>query len=226
MKRSIVLSIVLLTITAAAATAQTTTTTTPQTTTQTTVQPSVAKPSQPAFRFLHFGIMAGTDIYKLKGASFDNNFKFGYSGGFYAELTLRGRFGLQPELLVNETVARTSDQFNAILHGVSFQNITLNYVSLPILVTFHATDNLTILLGPQYGYMFYQTPGLTQYPAPKEAFNKNDFSVIFGGQLDLSRKLRFGARYVAQYTQLNHIDDNVDSWKTRGFQIYMAYRLK
>jgi hypothetical protein len=228
MKRSIVLSFVLSTITAATAYAQTTTpSTTPATNNLTS--PAMQPVPTPFDKTIHFGLRAGTDLYKLSGKSFDNNFKFGYSGGIYVEWPISRRWGLQPELDINETVARTSPDFNQLYPGigVSYQNLTLNYISLPILVTFRATDALTILLGPQYGYMYYQTPGVSQQPyGPKDAFTKNDFSVLFGGQLDLSRKIKLGLRYAVQYTQLNHIDDNVDSWKTHGFQAYLTYRLK
>ncbi len=103
----------------------------------------------------------------------------------------------------------------------------MNYISLPVLVTFRAADIFTILVGPQYGYMVYQTQGLTQSPPQHttQVFQKNDFSILFGGQLNLG-KMRFGARYVVGLTQLNNLDDNLDSWKRQGFQLYLTYRLK
>ncbi len=196
--RSIVLSIVFLTITAASASAQS----------------------------IHYGFLAGTNIFKLSGQSFDNKLKFGFSAGVYADIPIKGRFGLQPELLWNESSAKTADQFNNLYQGASFQDVTLSYVTLPILVTFRASDAFTILAGPQYGYLVYQTQGLVQSPpGPKDAFNKNDFSILFGGQLNLG-KMRFGARYVIGLTQLNNLDDNLDSWKEQGFQLYLTYRIK
>jgi opacity protein-like surface antigen len=229
MKRSIVLSIVLLTIIAASAYSQTTTQPTVQPAFQATVQTPVRAADRAAEESIHFGFKAGTNLFKLSGKSFDDNFKFGYSAGVYAEKVLKGRFGLQAELIVNEAVARTSDQFGAIYPGigVSFQNTTLNYISLPILLTFKATDAFTILLGPQYGYMFYQTQGVSQTPlGPKDAFKKNDFSAILGAQLRLSNKMQLGARYLVQYTQLNNIDDNSDSWKLQGLQLYVMFKFK
>ena len=78
--RSIVLSIVLLTITAAGASAQS----------------------------LHFGVQAGTNLFKLSGQSFDNKFKAGYSAGVYADLGIAGKWGLKPELLFNESAYETT----------------------------------------------------------------------------------------------------------------------
>jgi opacity protein-like surface antigen len=229
MKRSIVLSIVFFIITAASAYSQTTTQPTAQPAVQTTAQTSVHSADGSVEEPIHFGFKAGTNLFKLSGKSFDDNFKFGYSAGIYAEKAFKGRFGLQAELIVNEAVARTSDQIGALYPGigVSFQNTTMNYISLPILLTFKASDAFTILLGPQYGYMFYQTEGVSQTPlGPKDAFKKNDFSAILGAQLRLSNKMQLGARYLVQYTQLNNIDDNSDSWKLSGLQLYVMFKFK
>ncbi len=199
MKRSIVLSIVFFTITAASAYSQTTTQPTVQPAVQTTTQTPARSADRAVENPIHFGFKAGTNLFKLSGMSFDNNFKFGYSAGVYAEKMLKGKFGLQAELIVNEAVARTSGQFNSIFPGigVSFQNTTMNYISLPVLLTFQASDAFTILLGPQYGYMFYQTPGVSQSPpGPKDAFKKNDFRLLLGAQLRLGTKMQLGARYV------------------------------
>lgn len=215
--RSIVLSIVLLTITAAA-TAQT------AQPAQTAPTAQTAQPAQP----WSWGFHAGANIYKFSGQSFDGGLRLGYNVGLYAEKQLVGRLGIQPELLVNEVTGKTSDQFNTLFQGASFQNVSLNYITLPILLTYKATDAFTILVGPQYGYLFYQTTGLTNYnpPSPqKSTFTKNDFSILFGGQLSLGR-MKLGARYVVGFTQLNNLDDNLDSWKNQGYQLYLTYRIK
>lgn len=197
--RSIVLSIVLFTITAANASAQS----------------------------IHYGLEAGTNIFKMGGMSFDNKSKFGYSAGVYSDIQIHGRWGLQPALLFNEYSAKTADQFNNLYHGASFQNVNLSYVSLPILVTFKTSDLFTILAGPQYGYLVYQTQDLIRDPAePRNVFAKNDLSIVFGGQLNLGR-IRFGGRYVIGVTELNNLPDKqVDSWKTQGFQFYLTFRVK
>jgi hypothetical protein len=139
--------------------------------------------------------------------------------------------GIQPELLINEVTGETSDQFNRIYQGASLQQVTLSYVTLPILLTYKVNDAFSILAGPQYGYLVYQTSGLTGIPGAtspygrKDTFTKNDFSILFGGQLNV-RRMKLGARYVIGFIQLNNLDDNLDSWKNQGFQLYLSYRIK
>jgi hypothetical protein len=203
--RSIVLLILLLTITAAAF-AQS----------STTVAAASTEP-------IHFGVKAGANAFKLSGQSFDNKTYFGFSAGVYADIGIHGRWGLQPELLYNGYSEKTTDFFNNNFNGAT-SNVNLNYVTLPILVTFQATDAFTILVGPQYGYLVNQTSGLTPQ-SKKDAFTKNDFSILFGGQLKAGR-MGLGLRYVIGFTQLNNLDDNIDSWKNQGFQFYLTYRIK
>jgi hypothetical protein len=174
---------------------------------------------------LQLGLKAGTNLFKIGGRSFDGKIKPAFSGGAYGELNFTSRWALQPELLFNQTIAKTSDQFNSIYGGVSFQQVTLNYISLPVLVVFKPVPELSILLGPQYGYLINQTTNLLQNPLDrgKDAFKKNDISLVFGGQLNLGR-VKFGARYSAG---LNNISfRTTDTWRQYGLQFYLGYQIK
>lgn len=174
---------------------------------------------------LQLGLKAGGNFFKVGGRSFDGKTKPSFSGGAYGELNFTSKWSLQPELLFNQTIAKTSEQFNQIYHGVSFQQVSLNYIAVPILVVFKPVPELSILVGPQYGYLIAQTTGLLQDVADqgKDAFKKNDLSIVFGGQLNLG-KVKFGARYSAG---LNNICfRTTDSWRQYGFQLYLGYQIK
>ncbi|MHA4807748.1 porin family protein [Flavitalea flava] len=174
---------------------------------------------------LHFGVKAGTDLFKLSGRSFDGKTQAGFSGGAYGEVFFTRQWGIQPELLFNQTMANTSSDFNAIYPGTISTKISLNYISLPILLAFKPVPELSILVGPQYGYLVSQTTGLAQSnPAyPKDAFKKNDISIVFGGQLNLG-KFKIGARYVIGLNDINNYPSS-DTWKNKGFQFHLGYQL-
>src|ERR1700733_322004 len=61
----------------------------------------------------HLGIKAGANIFKVDGQSFDQSFQFGYNIGGFAELNFTKQWGIQPELMWNQTNYRTGDHFNA-----------------------------------------------------------------------------------------------------------------
>ena len=101
---------------------------------------------------IHWGVKAGTNIFNLGGRSFDGKYHFGYSAGGFAEINLNSQWGIQPELVINQTMATTQDNFNTIYQGISPQKVSLNYITVPVLLTFRPVKEFSIQAGPQYGY--------------------------------------------------------------------------
>lgn len=171
----------------------------------------------------HWGLKAGADFMKVSGRSFDGKMQAGFSGGAFAELNLNSQWGLQPELLFNQVFTTTSAEYNQLFQGVSFQKVQLNYVTAPILIAFRPSPVITCLLGPQFGYLASQTTGLT-YDG-RDAFKKPDISIVFGGQLNLGSRVKFGLRYQIQVNNINNVGGEGDYWKASGLQTYLSYRI-
>ena len=174
---------------------------------------------------LQLGIKGGGNYMKIGGRSFDGGHYLGFSAGVYGKLNFSSKWSLQPELDWNETVAQTSDEFNQIYVGASQQMVYLHYVALPVLVSFRPIPELSLLLGPQYGYLFSQTTNLLQAPSERgmNAFNKNDLSIIFGTQANLG-KVILGLRYSAGLNNICY--RTTDPWRQYGYQFYIGYQLK
>ena len=177
--------------------------------------------AQFSLQSIQIGAKAGGNFYKFGNArSFDGKTYPSFSAGGYAELNFTPKWSLQPELLWSETIAQTGDQFNQIYPGAISSKVYLNYISLPVLIVFKPVPELSILLGPQYGYLINQTTGLFQ---GRDAFSKSDLSIVGGAQLNLG-KIKLGARYSGAVISTNGIN-NSDSWKAHGFQLYLGYQL-
>ena len=169
-----------------------------------------------------WGIKGGGNLLKIGGRSFDGKRYPGFNAGVWGKLNFTSRWSLQPEILWNQTIAHTSDEFNSIYHGASDQQVNLNYVAIPIFVTFKPNPWLAIQVGPQYGFLVTQTTGLLPQQPGTNAFNKNDLSIVFGGQLNFN-KVIFGLRYSAG---LNNICfSTTDTWRQYGLQAYIGYQL-
>ena len=172
----------------------------------------------------HLGLKAGLNVDKLTGRSFNGKSQAGFNAGAFGELNFNSKWGIQPEILYSLTQASTSDLFGQIYPGGVSSNIQLNYITVPILLFFKPIPELSIQLGPQYGYLVNQTEGLLVSPIyPKDAFAKSDLAVVFGGQLNLG-KIKLGARYTGGVVSINNIN-NSDNWKKQGFQLYLGYRI-
>lgn len=178
---------------------------------------------------LHLGVVAGANMYNVTGRSFTEKFHTGFSAGVYGEYTINRLMAIQPELLWNQVRAKTDGDFNQIYGtygGVSDADVYLNYISLPVMFAFKPAPEISVLIGPQYSYLINQTSGLLQAPGytDKDAFSKSEFSLVFGGQLNLGR-VKVGARYSVGLSNLNGINSS-DEWRYHGFHLYLGFRLK
>jgi Outer membrane protein beta-barrel domain len=178
-----------------------------------------------AQKSMEWGLKAGGNYFKVGGRSFDNTYNLSFSGGAYAEINYNKYFSLQPELLFNQVQCKTSQAFNQIyatLGGVSDQLVTLDYVAVPILLAYKPIPELSILFGPQYSFLLAQTTGLLS-ETNRNAFSRSDFSLVFGGQLNLG-KIKLGLRYQEGLVNVNAIN-STDTWRTYGVQLYFAYQI-
>jgi len=175
----------------------------------------------------HLGLKAGADLFKVTGRSFTEKTKAGLSAGVYGEYKLSRMFYIQPELLFNQAFTTTNDNFNQIYsnYGAIASDVTLNYITLPVMIAFKPVPELSILFGGQYGYLINQTEGLLQAaPAGKDkVFAKSDVGLTFGGQLNLG-KVKVGIRYVINLNDLNGVNSS-DTWRYHGFQFHVGYQI-
>src|SRR5580704_14562715 len=102
----------------------------------------------------HFGVKAGTNLSQISGRSFNEGFKWGFTAGAFAELNFTSKWGIQPELLFNQTNTQTADSFNDIYQqGINTRSVKLNYLSIPILLSYKPIPLLSLQIGPQFGIL-------------------------------------------------------------------------
>lgn len=166
----------------------------------------------------HLGIKGGANMSKITGKSFSEEFEFGYHLGGFAEIGLGKKFSLQPEVLFNQTNQYTSSEFDDLYQNVlssEISNIKLNYLSVPVLLNYKASNIVSLQVGPQFGILMDQNKNLLENG--QEAFKNGDFSMLGGLQFKLS-SFRIYGRYALGLTNLNDID-NKEKWKSQSFQI-------
>ena len=73
---------------------------------------------------LQLGLKAGGDYLKIGGRSFDGKHYPGFSAGVYGKLNFTSKWSLQPELDYNQTIGKTSQDFNSIYQGISGTLVT------------------------------------------------------------------------------------------------------
>lgn len=181
--------------------------------------------TQAAMAQLNVGIKAGTNISKIEGKSFKDEFRYGYLLGGFAEIGLGGKLAIQPEVLFNQYQTKVDTTFRSVYQN-AFQDassgeVKLNYLSIPVVLNYKLGNVISLQAGPQFGILMNKDKNLLENG--KDAFQNGDFSLLGGAQINVS-KLRFTGRYVVGLNNINDID-NQDKWKSQAFQLSVGFAL-
>ncbi len=174
---------------------------------------------------IHLGIKGGVNITKVQGKSFRDEFNYGYHLGGFAEIGLGKKWAIQPEVLFNQYQTRVDSSFKTVYQNAvnfsNYQNVKLNYLSVPLMLNYKVGSLLTLQAGPQIGILIDQSKNLLQNG--KEAFKTGEFSMAGGAVINIS-KLRFSGRYVVGLNNISDINDQ-NKWKNQGFQLSLGLAL-
>jgi len=165
----------------------------------------------------HAGLKVGSNINKISGQSFKDEFTYGYNAGAFVQIGLGSRWSIQPEVLYNQVNTDTTNRFSELykLSVNKISNIKLSYLSIPVLLNYNIGNNFALQAGPQFGILLDQNRNLLENG--KDAFSKGDFSMLAGVQIKLA-SLRIYGRYAVGLNNLNDIDDQ-DKWKNQTIQL-------
>ena len=171
------------------------------------------------------GVKGGVNISKVDDKAFKDEFAYGYHLGGFVEVGLGKRLKIQPEVLWNQFNTRKDTAFrnvtNNLLDFNNYDDVKLNYLSIPILLSYKLGNVLSLQAGPQFGILLNQDNTLLENG--KEAFKSGDFSMLGGVQLNLS-KIRLSGRYFVGLNNISEIEDQ-SKWKNQGFQISAGFAL-
>jgi hypothetical protein len=160
------------------------------------------------------GIKGGANLGKISGHAFKDEFTLGYHVGGFATINF-GKFGIQPEVLFNQTNVDTSSEFSDVYQFNHIKNIKLNSLSIPIMLNYNLNKFISLQAGPQFGILLDQDKTLLQNG--KDAFKSGNFALAGGVQLNLL-KFRVYGRFVGGLTNLDNVGDK-ETWKTQAIQL-------
>lgn len=177
--------------------------------------------AQKGFRI---GAKAGLNANQIAGQSFNDGFNASVQAGGFIEIDFSKKFGIQPEVLWTQSKTTFVSNVNSLTPGVftnGVNNVTLNYLSIPILLRISTGKMLTWVVGPQYSILMDQNKNLLQNG--KDAFSSGEFAMAGGLQINLSA-LRIYGRYVAGLSNISEVT-NTSNWKNQAIQVGVGLRL-
>ncbi len=178
--------------------------------------------SQAGFRL---GVKAGANLNQISGQSFNSGYDLSYHLGGFAEIDVTKKWGVQPELIWSQSKTTRTAGFNPIYQNIltpgADQQIKLDYILIPILLRYNVGKMVTLNAGPQFGILINQNNNWLVNG--QNAFKNGDFSMVFGGQLNLTA-LRIYGRYNIGLNNINNID-NKEKWTNQQIQLGVGIRL-
>lgn len=171
---------------------------------------------------LRAGIKIGANGTKIDGQSFEDGYKLSYQGGVFIEADFNKKFGIQPEVLFGQSTSKTVSGIGAVGTNLpSSQDVTLNYLSIPVLLRYNVGKLVTLNLGPQFAILLNKDKTVLQNG--QDAFKSGEFSMVGGVQLNFS-VLRIYGRYNVGLSNINDVS-NQDKWKSQQLQLGIGFKL-
>lgn len=199
---------------------------------------------------IRFGIKAGGNAASFNDQDLSlNNQKIGFHAGVLVNIPISEKFSVQPEVLYNQLGSRSVLSSTDVTTGatnVKTKNedkLTMNYISVPLMLQMRATRNFYIEAGPEFSYFLNgKTTGdrtittttgnttTTQSTSHSEDVNKdsvNKFNLGLGLGLgyDFTPNIGINARYVNSLTDMRTSKpEGTDPLNHRVFQLGLNYK--
>ncbi len=161
---------------------------------------------------LSYGPKAGFNITNV--SNWEQNNKFSFHLGAFAEYRLSEFVGLQGELLYSRQGAADGST-----------KYRVNYLNLPVIAKLYVLENLSVDLGPQFGIALNGNvkakSGNTKTKTKILNLNTIDVSWAMGVSYELDMGLIFSARY---NLGLTNVVSGGDNNKNHVFQLSAAWR--
>ena len=174
---------------------------------------------------LHIGGKVGANLGKIDGKSFKDEYKLSYLLGAYVDLGIGKNWGIEPELLFNQTSARIDSGYKQVYKdapsSVFGKKAHFNYLSVPILLNLNAGSLLTFQVGPQFSILLNKDDKLTTNVG--NAVQSGDLAAVLGARINLGA-MNVSARYNIGLANINDITDS-QKWKSRQIQIGLGLRV-
>ena len=169
------------------------------------------------------GIKAGLNFanqdFESGGFSISPDGRTGFHAGAYLSVMLSDNIGLQPELLYSAQ----GSEFEAF-GTETIQRI--NYINVPVLLKYQVVDVFSLHAGPQIGFLASaEAESDGEEEDNSDSFKGSDFSLAFGGQLDLPMGLIGGVRYSLGLSDVNDAEGDDLEVSNNNFQIYVGFKL-
>jgi len=160
-----------------------------------------------------FGAKAGLNLANVTGDVSDNSMLTAFHVGVVADFEISDEFSFQPELVYSMQGTKIS------VLGTDF-NVNFNYLNLPLLAKYEVAEGISVLAGPQIGFLMTAENDGTDI---KDNYKGVDFGFDLGAAYELESGMFFDLRYNIGLS--NMVDDNSnESLKNAVISFSLGYK--
>ena len=149
----------------------------------------------------HIGAKAGANLGKIAGVAYKDNFKLGYQIGGFLEFDFTDKWGLQGEVLFNQSNTEIRNSYKQVWDEKFNKNKMLDYVSVPVLLKYNPNEFLSLHAGPQFSFLTNSED--STWENGKKLFKDTDFSIVAGLEVKILNSLYVYGRYAWGYSDIN-----------------------
>jgi outer membrane protein OmpA-like peptidoglycan-associated protein len=170
------------------------------------------------------GLLAAANFSKFKipdnstGLEYDS--KTGWSAGAWVNIPVSHRFTVEPQLMYSSYRYFTNSATTQLLNDGK-----INYISLPLLLKFHAAEKIAITAGPQLD--FVTSVDDERNIAVKDDFNSTSVSIFGGLELFPRARVSVFGRYIHGLSNMDEGSVHIPGveYKNQNIQVGLKLRL-
>jgi hypothetical protein len=137
---------------------------------------------------VEFGAKVGFNLANVTGDAVGNSTRFGFNGGFFADINLSEKLVFQPELLYSTQGAKYK--------GEDGYNANIDYLNVPLMLKYYVTEKFNIEAGPQVGFLLSAKSKDSEGSySIKDETKSTDFGLNFGLGYDFTKNIFVNGRY-------------------------------
>lgn len=177
---------------------------------------------------ISYGFKAGLNLsnYNSSISGFDDVVKTrtSFHVGAVVEFGLSDQFAVQPELLYSSVGAKI-DYSEDVKDTAGDMFYVMDYLSIPVMVKYYPTKNISLELGPQLGILLSAKMKMDGESEDfKDESESIDFGAGIGAEYKLDKGLFFNVRYVLGLTNVIKEVSGDDYIKNNVFQFSVGYK--
>ncbi len=180
---------------------------------------------------IKIGIKAGGNLMTLGkityfGQEFDSSYKPGFTAGIFSEIPLGAKFMLVPEVNYSQKGADVEGSISGFKGKVETR---INYLDVPIAVSYRIAPNFAIFAGPQVSFLLNQKT-TTYLEGDKQGDNTDtkDFEKTIAGALiglgyNFTPNINVTGRYMRDFQKGSNDKSLYGEAKNSGLSLTVGY---